>query len=394
MEHPLDPSVTAPLKDKGPDELEDNSTSDDSNFTWQGPLPWTPGTSVSIHAAPVTSLAVSPDSQWLASGSHDTTIVLWEIESQSVVRKWAAHDRTVRHLAFSPDSLRLASSGSEGRVMVWDVDIGELLATMHPENYTRRAVPMVVWSPDGTKLASSSNDGTVRIWDAQTYKSLHVLQHPGSQDASVLFSHCGRYLASGGAGYTCRVWNVDNGTLYRELKGRRDDRDGGPYPGTGRITTAVFDPQDCRIAAASRDGRLWIWDVDTGEELMTLHEHHGLRRVISFSPGDGKYILSASSDSTLKVCDSSTGEWVVALEGHDGVINSATFSPDGRYVASASSDNTVRLWRRSDGTHLKTFDEHNGKVTHVLFSPDGETLSSGSDDGTVRIRVLKDFVQL
>ncbi|KAI1791421.1 WD40 repeat-like protein [Ganoderma leucocontextum] len=315
---------------------------------------WDPA--VVAHTGSVTSLAVSPDSQWVASGSADTTIILWEVETQSVVRKWESHGDIVWHLAFSPDSLRLASSGGEGRIMVWDVDTGEHLATMEGHTET---IHTVLWSPDGTKLASGSDDGSVRIWDGETYECLHLLEGHNAMVTFVLFSHNGQYLASGGADYNCRIWDEDN-----------------------------------RIATASDDGSVRIWKVETGEELVMVHEHHGPVWAVSFSPGDGKQILSGSSDSTLKICDSFTGERVVSLEGHDSMINSATFSPDGRFVASASSDNTVRLWRRSDGTSLKTFNEHNKKVTHSLFSPDGETLSSGSDDGTVRIRVLRDFVSL
>ncbi len=248
---------------------------------------------------------------------------------------------------------------------------------------------MVVWSPDGAKLASSSNDGTVRIWDGKTYKCLHVLESTHARGASLLFSHNGLYLASGSTGYTCRVWMVDTGVLHKELRGHRDSPGGVVAtldPRVDHITKVAFDPEDSRIAAASRDGRVWIWNVKTAEELMVLHEHHKLVSTLSFSPGDGKHILSGSRDSTLKICDSFTGERVATLEGHLNTINSAMFSLDGRFVVSASSDGTVRLWRRSDGENVKRFVEHNDKVTHVVFSPNGKRLSSGSVNGSVFIR--------
>ncbi len=249
---------------------------------------------------------------------------------------------------------------------------------------------MVVWSPDGAKLASSSHDGTVRTWDGKTYKCLHVLESPHARGASLLFSHNGLYLASGSVGYTCRVWKADTGVLHKELRGHRDDHDvvvpTGLNPKLDHITKVAFDPEDSRIAAASRDGRVWIWNVKTAEELMVLHEHRKLVSALSFSPGDGKHILSGSRDWTLKICDSFTGERVAALEGHINTVNSAMFSPDGRFIVSASSDGTVRLWRRSDGEKVKMFVEHNDKVTHVVFSPDGKRLSSGSVNGSVFIR--------
>ncbi|TBU24232.1 WD40 repeat-like protein [Dichomitus squalens] len=331
------------------------------------------------HTGSVTALAVSPDSKWVASGSDDTMIILWDTEEQTVVRKWESHGDIVWHLAFSPDSASLASSGGEGRIMVWDVDGGELLGTL--EGHTD-SVHTVFWSPDGHKLASGSDDMTARIWDAQTYECLHLLEGHNAMVTFVLFSHNGQYLASGGADYNCRLWHVETGTLHKELTGHR-----------GMVWTASFDLVDNRIATASDDGSVRIWKVDTGEELVTLHEHHGPVWVVAFSE-DGKEILTGSSDSTLKICNSFSGKRVVIMEGHDSMVNAASLSPDGRYVASASSDNTLRLWRKKDGTNMKTFNEHNDKVTHAMFSPDGVTLSSGADDGTVRIRVLKDFVKL
>ncbi|TBU45948.1 WD40 repeat-like protein [Dichomitus squalens] len=331
------------------------------------------------HTGSITALAVSPDSKWVASGSDDTMIILWDTEEQSVVRKWESHGDIVWHLAFSPDSARLASSGGEGRIMMWNVDGGEHLGTL--EGHTE-AVHTVVWSPDGTKLGSGSDDMTARIWDAQNYECLHLLEGHNAMVTFVLFSHNGQYLASGGADYNCRLWNVDTGTLHKELTGHR-----------GMVWTAAFDPEDNRIATASDDGSVRVWKVETGEELVVLHEHHGPVWVVAFTE-DGKEILSGSSDSTLKICDSFSSKRVAIMEGHDSMVNAASLSPDGRYIASASSDNTVRFWRKKDGTNMKTFNEHNDKVTHVVFSPDGVTLSSGSDDGTVRIRVLKDFVKL
>ena len=59
------------------------------------------------HTGSITALAVSPDSKWVASGSDDTMIILWDTEDQSVVRKWESHGDVVWHLAFSPDNLKV-----------------------------------------------------------------------------------------------------------------------------------------------------------------------------------------------------------------------------------------------------------------------------------------------
>ncbi|TFK89203.1 WD40 repeat-like protein [Polyporus arcularius HHB13444] len=340
------------------------------------PIIWEPA--ANGHTGTVTSLAVSPDSKWVASGSEDTTIILWDTEDQSVVRKWEASVETVWHLAFSPDSQRLAASGNEGRVVIWDVEQGDELGTLEGHTET---VHTVVWSPDGTKLATGSDDMTVRIWDAETYQQIRSLEGHNAMVTFVMFSPDGKLLASGGADYNCRLWVVETGELKHELSGHK-----------GMVWTAAFDPEVRRVATASDDGSVRIWSVETGEELVILHEHTGPVWVVAFTE-DGKQIMSASSDSTVKICNSFSGERIMEIDGHDSMVNAAQFSPDGKYIATASSDNTVKLWNRADGTNLVTFNEHNDKVTHAVFSPDGLTLSSASDDGKIRIRLLSEFIK-
>ena len=64
---------------------------------------------------------------------------------------------------------------------------------------------------------------------------------------------------------------------------------------------------------------------------------------IAFSP-DGKRLASASGDQTVKVWDAMSGQEMVTLKGHTQTVNSVAFSPDGKRLASASYDQTVKVW--------------------------------------------------
>ncbi|KAI0741060.1 WD40-repeat-containing domain protein [Earliella scabrosa] len=357
----------------------DELTKEEAALRRQGKQPDAAG---EAHTGSVTSLAVSPDSKWVASGSDDTAIILWDVEGQVMMaHRWPdAHHEIVSDLAFSPDNRYLASAGGDSKIRIWDVDARNDAPHAVLEGHTE-TIHTVLWSPDGTKLVSGSDDMTVRIWDAATFQQLHVLSTPNAMVTFVIISSDGTMLASGGTDYNCRIWDVATGALRYDLRGHK-----------GMVWTAAFDPECRRVASGSDDGSVRIWRVSTGDELVILHEHHGPVSSVAFS-SDGKKILSASSDSTVKVCDSFSGEKLLSLDGHDSMVNSARFSPDDRYIASASSDNTLRLWKTSDGSCVRTFNEHDDKVVQALFSSDGRLLSSGSDDGTVRIRVLSEWVQ-
>ena len=67
-----------------------------------------------------------------------------------------------------------------------------------------------------------------------------------------------------------------------------------------------------------------------------MHGHHGIVHDLAFSP-DGRTLVSASDDKTIRLWNVATGQELMTLEGHSDKASVLQFSPDGRALASYSN---------------------------------------------------------
>jgi WD40 repeat protein len=123
----------------------------------------TPLATFTGHSQQINAVAFSHDGAILASGSSDTTIILWDLATHQKIKTMTGHTSRVHCLAFSPDGRTLASGGNDGTVRLWNLVIKEQVAVLEGHGST---IWDVAFSPDGHTLASSSFDGTIKLWRA------------------------------------------------------------------------------------------------------------------------------------------------------------------------------------------------------------------------------------
>ncbi|MDF2386612.1 hypothetical protein JMG10_34440 [Nostoc ellipsosporum NOK] len=190
---------------------------------------------------------------------------------------------------------------------------------------------------------------------------------------NVTFSPDGYKLASASGDKTVKLWDVATGKELCTLTGHKN-----------LVIKINFSPDGRLLASSSGDKTVKLWDVATGKELRTLTGHHDWVYSVKFSP-DGQKLASSSNDQTIKLWDVTTGKLLRTLTGHSGWVNSVSFSPDGQKLASASADKTIKLWDITTGKVLKTITGHHDWVRIVSFSLDGQKLVSASRDKTVKL---------
>jgi serine/threonine protein kinase len=246
------------------------------------------------------------------------------------------HSGQVYSLAYSPDGRYLASGSKDRTIKIWEVATGKQLRTLTGHSHS---VNSVVYSPDGRYLASGSGDNTIKIWKVATKiwkvatgKELRTLTGHSSGLSSVAYSPDGRYLASASSDKTIKIWEVATGKQLRTLTGHSHS-----------VNSVVYSPDGRYLASGSEDKNIKIWEVATGKALRTLTGHSYLVWSVAYSP-DGRYLASGSYQ-TIKIWEVATGKELRTLTGHSGWVNSVVYSPDGRYLASGSWDNTIKIWR-------------------------------------------------
>ncbi|KJA24886.1 hypothetical protein HYPSUDRAFT_452805, partial [Hypholoma sublateritium FD-334 SS-4] len=288
------------------------------------------------HTDYVNSVAFSPDGTFVASGSEDDTIRVWNSKTGKQVGMPATggHTDWVNSVAFSPNGKNVVSGSDDRTVRIWDSETGKQVG--QPFVGHTGYVNAVAFSPDGTHVLSGSADDTIRSWDLKTGKQAgEPMEGHANWVRSIAISPDGKYAVSGSDDQTVCIWNLET-----------RDQVGQPFRGhTGYVRSVAFSPNGNRIASGSQDETVRIWDTETGKQVgEPLRGHTDCVNAVTFSP-DGHHIVSSSNDKTIRIWDSETGVQVRELVGgHTDHVKSVKFSPDGNRIVSGSRDATVRIW--------------------------------------------------
>ena len=206
----------------------------------------------------------------------------------------------------------------------------------------------------------------LRLWDVASGGEITALKHD-YHVSHVSFSPDGKTLASFDGGTGMRLWNVGAWTERAALS----------HP--EGVESVSFSPDNRTLATTVRgDGEVhsykdvYLWDIETGEQVGALTGHTKKVRSVSFSPSDGEFLASAGDDGAL-LWDVAARKKIAALTTEP--VGSVTFSPDrnSKILASSGSDGTA-LWNVGDRTEIAVL-YRSKDVYDLSFSPNGKKLA-------------------
>jgi WD40 repeat protein len=138
-----------------------------------------------------------------------------------------------------------------------------------------------------------------------------------------------------------------------------------------------------RLATASRDRTIKVWDAASGRGLVNLAGHADRVTAVAFSP-DGSLLVSGAADRTVRVWDVASGQARAHFSAHQNVVSAVAFSPDGQRLATGGWDAQVKLWSVT-GAPVATLSGHGDSIVRLAFSRDGRRLATLSRDGVLRV---------
>ncbi len=189
----------------------------------------------------------------------------------------------------------------------------------------------------------------------------------------VAWSPDGQRIATASDDHTVWVWDAEAGTALAVLRGHEDG-----------VRAVAWSPDGHHIATASSDRTARIWDAAAGTERAVLHGHKDWVEDVAWSP-DGHHIATASTDHTVRVWDAEAGHNLAVLHGHENGVEDVAWAPDGHHIATVSRDRTARIWDAKTATEQAVLHGHKDVVRGVTWSPDGHHIATASNDLTVRV---------
>ncbi len=230
----------------------------------------------------------------------------------------------LREMRLSGNGSLLAIGGQERHAAVVEADSGRLVQKFPSD---RMGVRTIAISPDGKFIA---------------YSNMEV-----RKDETIVW-----------------LYKVGDQKKYRKLTANAQE-----------VVTLDFSPKGKLLAGGTRNGKVFVWDLESGEPESVWLGNRRIRKV-RFSP-DGSLLASSDHRGTVRVWSTKTWKEQMVLQDPDRDLPAIAISPDNSWIAVGTHDGRIRIWNLTTGEEGLILRAHDRRqVCHVVFAGNTNIVAS------------------
>ncbi|TDL28077.1 U3 small nucleolar RNA-associated protein [Rickenella mellea] len=343
------------------------------------------------HEAPIHVCKVDPNSKYLASGSADGVVKVFDLIHGHFTHSFKGHGGVVSALAFNfhpdpstlqsnPAALQLITASVDTRIRIFDLSANASrssgwnpVAVLEGHVSVPRGLDV---TPDGGWLVSGGRDSVVLIWDlterqtvgtkskgiAQLHpklvktipvldrvEALGIMHENEKLGGNVVSSSTLRFFTGGGKG-VIQIWDGQDGSLLSTIgrEGHLTDEECRQ-----EIVNAIYIPSISTIISAHSDHNILFHSLNTGSisrQLVGFNDEIVDVSFLSPSATDSHLAIAANS-SLIRIYTLAENDSRL-LSGHSGIVLCLARGVGGRVLASGAKDKTARLWTYSSVSRM------------------------------------------
>lgn len=284
---------------------------------------------LSMHTGPVLVVRWGYSGRWLASGSDDTIVMIWDLDPTAKGKLWGSdevnvegwkplkrlpgHESDVTDLAWAPGDRYLASVALDSKVLIW---CGFTLERLHSLDLHRGFVKGVCWDPVGEFLATASDDRSVKIWRTSDWSLEAEVEKPFEASPGTFFrrlswspdgAHITASNATNNQGFVfiAAVIARNSWTSEISLVGHENTVEVScynPHIFVRNTSQPVVTSNICSVVALGGDDRsVSVWQTKSARPMIVAKEVFE-RQILDLSwSQDGFALYAVSSDGTMGV---------------------------------------------------------------------------------------------
>jgi len=361
------------------------------------------------HDQLVTSMDFSSDSKYVASGSIDKSVKVWDVRGHFCTHNFRGHQNIVSHVKFHPSKLVVVAVSEDFVIKLWDLRSSSQMAVLTDHLATIASISIFA-SDIGTVLVTGSRDQICNVWSVDQQKKLKSIPAFESVEGVACFSTKVLAAAAKSSSKDCKwltgkdcpsfvVGTVGSKSQFRLWSPSGTCLATRPSPhavkGSFRRLLAITDGTQAMTIGEDLSFVVWSMpDMEPVRHLMGCNDE--VLKVMWLPPPPSEEeveptkLVAVCNDEVARVIDTST--WSATfLKGHTDVVLTCDLSKNGHWMVTGSKDNLAKIWNLESNKVAATLSGHNGAVTAVAFPKKRKDLGwvlTGSGDRTIKMWTL------